>query len=87
MLGAARRHFGELEQDVAGRFRVDEGDAAIAVADHRGLVEERRALGLQLGERGVDILDLEADVKKALPLLATHSATREEGAIPCSSSM
>jgi hypothetical protein len=39
------------------------------VADHRRLVQQRRALGLQLGQGRVDVVDLEADVLEALPLL------------------
>jgi D-lactate dehydrogenase (quinone) len=34
--GAVVRHLRQLEQDVAGRLRVDKGDAAIAVADDEG---------------------------------------------------
>src|SRR5581483_6387480 len=64
-----RRHLGQFEQDVAGRLGVDEGDAAIAVADQRLLVQQRRALGLQLSESGVDVLDLKTDVVEALALL------------------
>src|ERR1700746_2894587 len=55
---AVLRHLRQREQDIAGRLRVDKGDAAIAVAEHRRVVEERRALGLQLGERGVDVVHL-----------------------------
>jgi len=39
------------------------------VADDRRLVQKRRALRLQLGERGVDVVDLEADMEQALALL------------------
>src|SRR6185369_11305334 len=47
-----------------------EGDARAAVADARRLVAELDALLLELGQRAVDVLDLEADVKETGPLLA-----------------
>src|SRR4051794_11940062 len=57
------RHRGQLEQDVAGRLRINKGDAAIAVADNRHFVQERCAFRLEFGERSVDVVDLEADME------------------------
>src|SRR5262245_38277427 len=64
------RELRELDQHLAGRGRVDEGDARAAVADPWSLVAELHALGLELGEGAVDILHLEADVEQAGALLA-----------------
>src|SRR5688572_15305992 len=52
----------QLDQAVLGSLRIEEGDAAALVADPRHLVDQRNALRLELGERSVDILDLETDV-------------------------
>lgn len=52
----------EFNQAILGGRRVDEGDPATGVADARHRVEQRNSLGLQLGQRLVDILDLEADL-------------------------
>src|SRR5690606_33934695 len=65
----ALRRFGELDEEVAGRDRVDEGDAPAAMADLRLLVEELHALAAQFVQRRVDVLDLEADVEEALAAL------------------
>src|SRR5216684_523820 len=68
MRSAVLWHFGEFEQYIARRLWVEKSDAAIAVADHRRLVQKRRALRLKFSERGIDVFDLEADVVEALAL-------------------
>ena len=55
----------ELEQDAAGGLGVDERDQVAAGADSGRFVDQRDALCLQLGEGGMDVLDLEADVVQA----------------------
>src|SRR5688572_29509941 len=57
-----RRQLGELDEAVLRRPGVDEGDARAGMSDARLLVEQRYPLRLQLGQRLVDVLDLEADV-------------------------
>ena len=64
-----RRDLSKLNQDIAGRFRIEEGDAGAAMADTRFLVEQLHALLAQLVERAVDILDLEAKMEQALAFL------------------
>src|SRR5262249_23457269 len=60
---------GELDQDVAGRGRVEERDARAAMADPRRLVAQLHTLLPKLGESAIDVLDLEADVEEAGALL------------------
>src|SRR5207244_797866 len=60
---------GQLDQDVGRRRRIDEGDAAAPVARARRLVDELHALGAQLCEGALDVLDLQADVVQALAFL------------------
>ena len=55
-----RRNLRQFDQNVAGRFRIDEGDAAPAMTGAGFLVQQLDALGLQLIERTVDVVDLEA---------------------------
>src|SRR4029079_13121365 len=78
-IGVVGRQLRELDQDVAGSRWVDERDPRAAVADARRLVPDRDALGPELGERAVDVLHLEADVKEPRALLgdpAGHARLR-----------
>src|SRR5262245_7061700 len=64
------RQLRELDEHVAGRRRIDEGDARPAVTDAWRLVAQFDALGPQLVERAVDVFHLEADVEEAGTMVA-----------------
>src|SRR5262245_36131520 len=66
------RHFGELDQAALGAGGIEIGDAAARVSAPRHLVDQRNALRLELLERLVDVLDLEADVIDAGLALVAH---------------
>src|ERR1700730_7061196 len=61
-----RRDLHQLDEDVAGRLWIQEGDPRIRVANPRPLVDQRNSLLLELGQRGFDVIDLKADMKKTL---------------------
>ena len=63
------RDLGELDQDVSGRDRVDEQDPAGPVARLRFFAREPGPLGLELLQRRINVLDIEAHVPDALPVL------------------
>src|SRR5687768_4081601 len=71
----------ELDQAVLRRLGVDEGDARAGVADARLLVEQRYPLGLQLGQRLVDVLDFEADVVQPALAFRHHALVLAVGAL------
>src|SRR6185503_7069077 len=71
-----RGQLGELDQDVAGGGWIEERDAAATMAGARLLVDQLDALGAQLVQRAVDVLDLEAEVEQALALLGDPLADR-----------
>src|SRR5688500_14390696 len=75
------RQLGELDQAVLRCLGIDEGDARAGVADARLLVEQRYPLGLQLGERLVDVLDLEADVVQPALAFRDHALVLAVGAL------
>src|SRR5215831_18498176 len=64
------RQLGQLDQDISGGGRIEEGDPRSAVPDTRRFVAQRDALLLELRQRAIDVLHLEADVKEARALLA-----------------
>jgi hypothetical protein len=63
------RQFGQFDQHVAGRRRIEERDTRAAMTDPRCLVAQPNPFRLQFGERAVDVLDLEADMEQSLALL------------------
>src|SRR6185437_7348027 len=68
------RKFRQLDQQVAGGARVDEGDPAAAMPGARRLVDQLDPLLAQFGERAVDVLHLEADMEQALAPLGNLGA-------------
>src|SRR5688572_7428181 len=64
--------FGELDQTPFGAFRVEIRDPEAGVTNTWNLIDQRHALGLELGERLVDVLDFEADVVDAGLAVVAH---------------
>src|SRR5215216_1192638 len=64
----ACRYLDQLYQHVAGRLRIEEGNARIGVTGARYFVDQLDALALELGQRAFDILHLQADVEQALAM-------------------
>jgi len=62
----ALRQLRQLDQDVAGCGRIDERDARAGMPDARRLVAELDALPFELGQRAVDVVDLEADGRSVI---------------------
>src|SRR5215469_14982355 len=69
----SRRQLGELDEHVARRSRIEEGDAGTAVADARRLIAELHPLRPEFSEGAVDVFHLEADVKEPGALLIDPS--------------
>src|SRR5574341_1699564 len=75
------RQLRQFDEAILRRLRVDERDAAAGVAEARHFVGQREALRLELGERLVDVLDLEADVIEAPLPLRDHALVLAVGAL------
>ena len=60
---------GEFDEHAAGGLGVDEGDAAAVRAGNRGLVDEPYARGLEPGQFGVNVVNFEAEMVDAGPVL------------------
>ena len=86
VLAVSGGQFGQFDQDVAGRGRVEEGDAAAAMAAPWRLVQQLHAFFVQLHQRGIDILDLETQVKQTLSPLGDPLRYRRDASSVCSSS-
>src|SRR5581483_6710122 len=68
------RHLGQLDHEAARRFRIEEHDATIAMADHGLLGLESHAFAPQLTHCRIDVLDLEADVEEPFAALCDPAA-------------
>src|SRR5580698_10327660 len=65
----SRRQLRQLDQHIPGRRRINKRNARPAMPDPRRLVPQLHALRLQLRQRAIDVLHLEADMKQPSALL------------------